>query len=71
MTDNQLSSAELAILAHIGGDPISDGIAPSMAMARNSWRDLLLRLEDRKLIAFAQGYVLTDAGKAVLEGVSQ
>ena len=63
-----LSITEYAILASIGGDPISGMDAPEIASARSKWTGLLLRLEDRKLIRFNAGWVLTERGRSVIDG---
>ena len=63
-----LSITEYAILASIGGDPISGMDAPGIAATRSKWTGLLLRLEDRKLIRFNAGWVLTERGRSVIDG---
>ncbi len=63
-----LSITEYAILASIGGDPISGMDAPEIASSRSKWIELLHRLEDHGLIMFNAGWVLTERGRSVING---
>ena len=58
-----LSITEYALLASIGGDPISGMDAPEIAATRPGWLGFMLRLNDRGLVAF-----VGQDGRAVKEG---
>ena len=64
------SDAELAILAHMCGDPSVVQLYPALAKRNDrDWRGLLLRLEDRGAVVFSHrdGWVPTEAGRDLVK----